>query len=458
MSKTNTTRVLVISPDVVGKKMAGPGMRYVEVARVLGGEFDTTLAIGIEGSTALDPIEGVKLTSYNHIDQLKTLIDSSDVLFCQMFDRNAATYAIEQGKRIVYDFYNALPVETVGAEKISGFTNPADKDREYIELLRYFRFCCQTGSYFVCSNERQRDWWLGFMMANQGLLPSNLDTREVQDIIGYATFGMEAGEPQQTHHPIKGKLTGKNDFVLLWAGGIWDWFDAITPITAVANLAKQHPDIKLVFYGVVHPNKHVGRPKNVDRSIEHAKKLGVYQKNVIFLEDWVPAGERSNYLLDADVAISSHIESLETRYAFRTRILDHFWTKLPSIVTSGDWFADYISSRNLGIATPCKDIDATEAAILSLYENKQQYKDIVANIETAREDWRWGNTLKDLTNYIRHYDARAPRKLDEITRAESITPPITTTSFLKQTRPVKALKKTPVWGVAKRAYHTVKKR
>lgn len=458
MSKTKSARVLVVSPDVVGKKMAGPGMRYVEVARVLGSEFDTTLAVGVEGSTSLDPIVGVKVASYNHIDQLKVLIDECDVLFCQMFDRNVAIYAVEQGKRIVYDFYNALPVETVGAEKISGFTNPADKDREYIELLRYFRFCCQTGSYFVCSNERQRDWWLGFMMANQGLLPSNLDKREVQDIIGYATFGMEAGEPKQTYHPIKGKLTDKEDFVLLWAGGIWDWFDAITPITAIAELSQEYPDIKLVFYGVTHPNKHVGKPKNVDRSIDHAKKLGVYQKNVIFLEDWVPANERSNYLLDADVAISSHVESLETRYAFRTRILDHFWAKLPSIVTSGDWFAEYISKHNLGIVTPCKDVAATKVAIMLLYENKQQYQDITTNIETYREDWRWSNTLKDLSSFVRDYDKHPARELSAVIKDESITPPITTTSFLKQTKAVKLLKKTPVWNTAKSVYHTVKKR
>ncbi len=104
MNKTKKTKVLVVSPDVVGKKMAGPGMRYVEISRVLGVEFSTTLAIGISGSTALEPMDGVTIAPYNDIDQLKLLIDESDIKFCQMFDRNAEMYAIEIGKLIIYDF------------------------------------------------------------------------------------------------------------------------------------------------------------------------------------------------------------------------------------------------------------------------------------------------------------------------------------------------------------------
>ncbi|WP_376791082.1 hypothetical protein [Thermoflexus sp.] len=42
--------ILIISHDVVGKRMAGPGIRYFHLARVLAQEFETVLAVP-EGST-----------------------------------------------------------------------------------------------------------------------------------------------------------------------------------------------------------------------------------------------------------------------------------------------------------------------------------------------------------------------------------------------------------------------
>ena len=45
---------------------------------------------------------------------------------------------------------------------------------------------------------------------------------------------------------------------------------------------------------------------------------------------------------------SPHFEALETRYAFRTRLLDHFWAGLPTIATAGDTLGDLIGERRLG--------------------------------------------------------------------------------------------------------------
>ncbi len=57
----------------------------------------------------------------------------------------------------------------------------------------------------------------------------------------------------------------------------------------------------------------------------------------------MPYSAWGSYLLDADIAVSIHLDNLETRFSFRTRILDYLWARRPMILTGGD--ASVISSR-----------------------------------------------------------------------------------------------------------------
>ncbi|MEL4319011.1 glycosyltransferase [Leifsonia sp. YIM 134122] len=395
-------RLLVIAPDVVGARMAGPGLRFVAIARALAPHVDVTFASGVAGSGVVD-FDGSDVTAveYSSREELEVLVERTDAIFCQFIDTNVARHAVESGTRIIYDFYNALPIETIGAERISGFDTAPDKDREFAELLRYFRFCCITGSLFVTSNERQRDFWLGFMMASGGLIPSTLDARDEKDILPLLPFGMENHEPVRSRAGLRGSHgISEDDFVLIWAGGIWDWFDAETPIRAVAALSQDDPRIKLVFYGTEHPNAVIGRPKAVDRARSLAQELGVLGTQVIFLDAWVPAAERADYLLDADVAVSAHHPSLETRFAFRTRILDHFWARLPSVVSEGDWFAEYIRDEGLGLVVPCSDVDAMADAIGRMASDAALRSATVERIDAVRDGWRWDATTASLVHAL----------------------------------------------------------
>ena len=396
------TRVLLVAPDVIGARMAGPGLRFVSIARALAPHMQVTLAAGVEGSSSLgDVSESFDVVYYTQRSELEELVAATDVIFCQFFDTHVARIANEAGVAIVYDLYNALPVETIGSNRISGFTDEEGKDREYSELVKYFAFCARAGSYFVTSNERQRDWWLGFIMASLGVLPSTLHGRKADEIIGLLPFGSEDREPELAFHGLRGRHgLESSDFIVLWAGGIWDWFDAATPIRAIASLVDESPRIKLVFYGTTHPNASIGEPATVRAAKSLAEDLGVFGSNVVFLDDWVPAAERENYLLDADVAISTHQDSLETHYAFRTRILDHFWARLPSVVSRGDWFAQYIDDQGLGTVTDVGDVSAVADAIRTYASDDAVRAATVERIESIRADWTWNETTRELRELL----------------------------------------------------------
>src|SRR5690606_1607098 len=142
------------------------------------------------------------------------------------------------------------------------------------------------------------------------------------------------------------------DEVLLWGGGIYDWFDPLTLIRAVAELEKDHPRLRLVFMGLEHPNQRIPLMGAAKRAVQLAEELGVAGRSVIFNRDWVPYEERAGFLLDADIGVSTHLDHVETAFSFRTRILDYLWAGLPVVSTAGDGFAPIIEEHGLGAVVP----------------------------------------------------------------------------------------------------------
>ncbi len=84
---------------------------------------------------------------------------------------------------------------------------------------------------------------------------------------------------------------------------------------------------------------------------------------MFFNSGWVDYDDRQNYLLDADVGVSTHFQHVETTFSFRTRILDYLWAGLPIVATEGDTFGDLIRAEKLGVAVPDEDVDALVDAL-----------------------------------------------------------------------------------------------
>ncbi len=102
------------------------------------------------------------------------------------------------------------------------------------------------------------------------------------------------------------------------------------------------------------------------QAIELAQQLGLYNQAVFFNDRWVPYAERGSYFLEADIGVSAHQAHIETRYAFRTRLLDYMWAGLPMVVSGGDELADMVAARGLGQVVPIGDSDGFAQAILAL--------------------------------------------------------------------------------------------
>src|SRR5260370_18084086 len=104
----------------------------------------------------------------------------------------------------------------------------------------------------------------------------------MRSLIDVVPFGLPAELPRPTAHGIKGVVpgVGTEDVVVLWTGGIWDWFDPLTAIEAAAALADEVPRFKLYFMGARHPNPDIPPMIMARRAEELPRERGVLNRTV----------------------------------------------------------------------------------------------------------------------------------------------------------------------------------
>lgn len=390
--------VLVLCHDVIGKKMAGPGIRYTNVAKQLSTVSDVTLAY-FSNKTKFDK-QALEINRDG--EEYKSIFDKHNIIFAQWLSLDMLNYAKSKNIDVIFDLYAPVPIEYMASVEFSETINKT-KDVEFEGLLEVYKYYFENGSLFVCSNQRQKNFWLGYATSLGLLKPSDFsDQNSLVNKIIIGPMGIENTPNKKANLKLRKELgLTKNDFVLLWTGGIWDWFDACTVIKAVAKTGKS--DIKLVFLGTKHPNDNVKEMSESYKARKLSEDLGLTNKNVYFMDGWIDYNSRHNYMLDADAAIYCDKSSLETEFSHRTRVLDHVWLGLPTICSRGDYFSDLIENKELGITTK-RTAGAFSEAILQLYTNNEYAARIKVNINKIKTNFTWDSTLSGIVQYVKNND------------------------------------------------------
>lgn len=414
-------KILLVIFELVGEKMTGPAIRYLEFARELSKEYDVTLAA--LGKSNLDMSkENFKLVNFTHTDQedLYRANFECEVLIFQGFilELLAPIKQAARGKYVIVDLYDPFNIELLEARK----HNPLDRD---IEMASYDLYAIleqiRLGDYFICASEYQKEFWLGMLEA-YGKYDKNIDN--VSDIIDIVPFGITNREPEISKKLLHTKINNykEDDKIFIWGGGVWNWFDPITIIKAIYEISKTRDDVKLFFLGVKHPNPEVKETEVLNKSIVLSQELGIKDKFVFFNMDWVEYDDRENYFLESFAGISCHYDHLETRFSFRTRILDYLWCDLPIISTKGDFFGSEIEKHTLGITIEPEDVQGCKDAMLKLIEDKEFYETCKGNIKEYKETLRWNNVVKPLENKLSSdlVKLKEPEKVEIVSNNESI--------------------------------------
>jgi hypothetical protein len=409
LAATSRRRILVVTGDPIGEKMAGPAIRAWHIAKELSGEHDVRL-VSMTRAVSLDDSFEVGVISHHKPSSVIEHEQWADVIIVQG-NALALFPALEKTHKIlVVDVYDPLHLEQLeqGRGQSLQLWN-----KQVIDATGTLNHQLELGDFFLCASERQRHFWLG-QLAGLGRVNAYTYSRdtELDSLIAIAPFGISSTDPVQSRRAIRGVIPGigENDKVIVWGGGIYNWFDPQTLISAVGELAQSHDDIRLFFMGVKHPNPDVPEMEVVGEARALADELGLTNKHVFFNESWVAFDDRENYLLDADLGVSTHFQHVETTFSFRTRILDYLWAGLPIVTTEGDSFGDLVERENLGFAVPERDQAALVDALGSLLYDDAAAAVARANVARVRERFRWSNTLAPLIEFCKNPTHAADKK------------------------------------------------
>lgn len=387
-------QILIVSNDVVDTKMAGPGMRYLEMARALAESVDVVLAVPADTSLAEKNVHLVRYWE-DRPGTAQVLIENSDLALISGYMVEKFPFLSSAQTPLVVDLYDPFVLENLyyyGHQPLVEQTTLNEKAVEVTNLL------AKLGDFFICGNERQRDFWLGLLAANGRITPGAFqDDPTLRALIDVVGIGLPRRPPARREF-----LAGvdprvpKDARIVLWGGGIWNWLDPLTLIRAWPEVLRRCPEARLVLLGTRHPNPAVPVHEMAQRAESLATEIGEKDRTIIFLE-WIGYDDREALLTEASVGVTLHPVHAETRYSMRTRVLDYLWAKLPVVMTEGDTTSEWIREHRIGRIVPPDDPAAVAQALVEVLSTpKEKY---APRFDPIHEMLAWPTVVTPLRDY-----------------------------------------------------------
>lgn len=417
--------LLIVSHDVVDVNMAGPGMRYLEMARALEGDLDVTLAIPSETTLKIDNIRMVRYWE-DRPASLQVLVENCDVVLISGYLVEKFPFLANTRARLVVDLYDPFVLENLHYYLNEPIQAQESLNQKAVEITNHL---AKIGDFFICGNERQLDYWMGVLTANGRANPRNfIKDPTLRDLIDIVGIGFPSWEPRRRPflrgiHP----QVPPGSRIVLWGGGIWNWLDPITLVQAWPQVINNHPEARLVFLGTRHPNPQVPRHEMAEKTERLATEIGEKDHSIIFFE-WLSYEDRELLLSEADIGVTLHPIHVETRFSLRTRVLDYLWARLPVLITEGDITSEWVRQYGLGEVVPPHDVNSVARSLNAILDRSKESWSPA--FDPLRESLRWSEVVKPLLQYCQEGDY-APDRLDRGVLQEVPDPPGLKAGFMR---------------------------
>jgi glycosyltransferase involved in cell wall biosynthesis len=360
------SRVMLVCPEPLGHgQPAGIGIRFLEIARVLraDGHEVTTLAPDLVGLTAESLLETSR---------------RSDVAVVQGHVANAYFQHAEPIPTVI-DLYDPFIIENLHYFAERG-----------AEVFQHDHFTLMNslarGDFFLCASEAQRMFYLGALVASGRLNPELFEQDpELSSLLAIAPFGVparNAGVPPAG--PAASSPPGAHDILF---GGIYDWYDPILAIEAVALV----PNATLTF--THHPNPDLTPQGKLGEAMEHVRRK---KYDFVRFEPWAPYEQRAEFFARFSMALLTFPRSLETDLSMRTRIYDYLWCGLPVVTSSAPGTDEILSRYDCGIVVGEESPRAFADATLRVDRERMS-----PGTRTFVEEHQWDRTLAPLRAFVR---------------------------------------------------------
>lgn len=304
-------------------------------------------------------IDGLQRVGYRWGDPRTTrrMIADADVVYTQATPTMWSHFVWSQPRSLVVDLY--APILLEGSSMLE--RTPMGLEG-HVRIVACLLFFLRHGDTFLCAGERQRDYYLGALAAAGRLNPLT-DPNELLRIVPMGTEMDPPAVPGE--RLLRGRWVPEDAEIILWPGGIYPWFDGLTPIRALAHLRRERPRATLLFVGAENPLAAPMSAPGVATAASEAARLGLPPDAVRFAP-WLPHEHRAAMYLESDLAVTAHKPLLEAEFSWRTRTLDCLWGGLPMVLTAGDELGDMAATAGAAVCVPPGNATAMAAALASL--------------------------------------------------------------------------------------------
>lgn len=388
-SPARARHVGVLCSDVLGRSMAGPAIRAVELARVLAESAEVRTAFRDIDDPPELPFPALTMSD----DVVAETLAWADVVVVQGPLTDWFPSILGSDVAVAVDLYDPFNLEAL---------EHSDADVRVPYATRVLLDQIERGDFFFCASDRQRDYWLGMLSATGRVTPSAyLEDPDLRSLLDNVPFGLPSDPPRRTGPGPRAEFAGigADDPLLLWNGGLWDWFDPELFIRAIDRARHDVPNIRALFMGIRRPDQAGPDPEPVRRMIELARDLDLWETHV-FARDWTPYEERQNVYLDATAVVSLHRSHLETRFSFRSRLLDCIWAGMPIVCTDGDVLAATVIDERIGLTVPAGDVERVAAALVRISSNADELNEMRARLLAIAPSWTWQSIARPLARFV----------------------------------------------------------
>lgn len=382
---------------------------------------------------------GIRICRWN-FDNLGGLLAQFDAVYVPYSHGDLMEFvanSLDERKQLIVDLYVPIYIEVL-ARKIKGLVVEYE---QYMNDLARWNKAFLRGDYFLCASEAQYHFYNGALSVMGRINPKTFDTK-ILDIVPY---GIHNQPLSHTKKVCKEVLMGKDDFMILWFGGLYPWFDIKPLLGAMKKISPDYPEIKLVILGGKNPFvTEKNFMQQYDFAVEFAKEENLLDKNIFFV-DWIPYEERNNWYAEADIVINLHYKTRETIYSWRTRIVDFIWGEVLILSTGGDEATEYLAKKNAAVLLNENTEGEIIEKIKEIYGKRELVAQIKKNLKKVKEEFYWDRITKGLADFINSGKISPDRKLSADCNQQKAPEKKTVLSLLKtaihilKTRGAKAL-------------------
>jgi glycosyltransferase involved in cell wall biosynthesis len=378
-------RMLIAVHGGVGRRVTGPEIRGWEMARSLGERHEVTVAVQDPPSLRRDGLRLVPFTRPMLIREARR----HDAVIAPVLPPYLLAALHGTSTVTVSDQYDPIHLELSVFEGQPGVSRVLSAQRMMREVQLSF------ADVIVCAGERQRALALDELGAIAG-------RRHAPPVVVSVPFGIAEEPPPVPAGALRGRFPaiGPDDPVVLWWGKIWKWFDAATTIRALELVVRRRPDTRLVISAGKAPKEAFDRSATTEEARRLAGDLGLLDRNVFFLDEWVPYDRRHELLQDADVGVTLHAETAEAPFAARARYMDYLWASLPCVLARGDEVAERFGDVGFARLVSPGDEHQTAEALLSLIEDREAARRARDAGHLLMEQYRWPALVRPLADAV----------------------------------------------------------